>query len=125
MSVQKDLYYTEEHEWLKVEDEKGTIGITDHAQSELGDIVFVDLPEEGEEFSKGDAIGTIEAVKTVSDIYAPVSGEVLEVNETLDEEAEKINQDPYGEGWIVKVKLNDQSELDELLSAEEYEDLIE
>jgi glycine cleavage system H protein len=125
MSVQKDLYYTEEHEWLKVDGEKGTIGITDHAQSELGDIVFVDLPEEGEEFSKGDAIGTIEAVKTVSDIYAPVSGEVLEVNETLDEEAEKINQDPYGEGWIVKVKLSDKSEVDELLSAEEYEDLIE
>jgi glycine cleavage system H protein len=125
MSVQKDLYYTEEHEWLKVDGEKGTIGITDHAQSELGDIVFVDLPEEGEEFSKGDAIGTIEAVKTVSDIYAPVSGEVLEANETLDEEAEKINQDPYGEGWIVKVKLSDKSEVDELLSAEEYEDLIE
>jgi len=125
MSVQKDLYYTEEHEWLKVDDGEGTIGITDHAQSELGDIVFVDLPEEGKEFSKGDAIGTIEAVKTVSDIYAPVSGEVTEVNETLDEEAEKINQDPYGEGWIVKVKLSDKSEIDELLSAEEYEDLIE
>lgn len=125
MSVQKDLYYTEEHEWLKVDDGEGTIGITDHAQSELGDIVFVDLPGEGKEFSKGDAIGTIEAVKTVSDIYAPISGEVTEVNETLDEEAEKINQDPYGEGWIVKVKLSDKSEIDELLSAEEYEDLIE
>ncbi|MCF7886590.1 MAG: glycine cleavage system protein GcvH [Candidatus Marinimicrobia bacterium] len=125
MSVKEDLFYTKEHEWIKVEDETGTIGITDYAQEELGDIVFVELPEEGEEVSKGDPIGTIEAVKTVSDIYSPVSGEVIEINNSLEDEAEKINEDPFGEGWIVKLKLNDKSEVDELLSAQEYTDLIE
>lgn len=125
MSVQEGLYYTKEHEWVKVDGETGTIGISDHAQEELGDIVFVELPEEGEEFSQGDAIGTIEAVKTVSDIYTPVSGEVIEANESLEEEAEKINQDPYGEGWIAKIKMSDKDELDDLLTAEEYEDMLE
>ena len=125
MSVQEGLYYTKEHEWVKVDGETGTIGISDHAQEELGDIVFVELPEEGEEFSQGDAIGTIEAVKTVSDIYTPVSGEVVEANESLEEEAEKINQDPYGEGWIAKIKMSDKDELDDLMSAEEYEDMLE
>lgn len=125
MSVQEGLYYTKEHEWVKVDGETGTIGISDHAQEELGDIVFVELPEEGEELSQGDAIGTIEAVKTVSDIYTPVSGEVIESNESLEEEAEKINQDPYGEGWIAKIKMSDKDELDDLMSAEEYEDMLE
>ncbi|MCF7741524.1 MAG: glycine cleavage system protein GcvH [Candidatus Marinimicrobia bacterium] len=125
MSVQEGLYYTKEHEWVKVDGETGTIGISDHAQEELGDIVFVELPEEGQEFSQGDAIGTIEAVKTVSDIYTPVSGEVIEANESLEEEAEKINQDPYGEGWIAKIKMSDKDELDDLLTAEEYEDMLE
>ena len=125
MSVQEGLYYTKEHEWVKVDGETGTMGISDHAQEELGDIVFVELPEEGEEFSQGDAIGTIEAVKTVSDIYTPVSGEVIEANESLEEEAEKINQDPYGEGWIAKIKMSDKDELDDLMSAEEYEDMLE
>ncbi|HMA61749.1 MAG TPA: glycine cleavage system protein GcvH [bacterium] len=125
MSVQEGLYYTKEHEWVKVDGDTGTIGISDHAQEELGDIVFVELPEEGEEFSQGDAIGTIEAVKTVSDIYTPVSGKVVEVNESLEEEAEKINQDPYGEGWIAKIDMSDESELDDLLTAEEYENMLE
>lgn len=125
MSVQEGLYYTKEHEWVKVDGDTGTIGISDHAQEELGDIVFVELPEEGEELSQGDAIGTIEAVKTVSDIYTPVSGEVIESNESLEEEAEKINQDPYGEGWIAKIKMSDKDELDDLMSAEEYEDMLE
>lgn len=125
MSVQEGLSYTKEHEWVKVDGDTGTIGISDHAQEELGDIVFVELPEEGEELSQGDAIGTIEAVKTVSDIYTPVSGEVIESNESLEEEAEKINQDPYGEGWIAKIKMSDKDELDDLMSAEEYEDMLE
>lgn len=125
MSVQEGLYYTKEHEWVKVDGDTGTIGISDHAQEELGDIVFVELPEEGEELSQGDAIGTIEAVKTVSDIYTPVSGEVIESNESLEEEAEKINQDPYGEGWIAKIKMSDKDEIDDLMSAEEYEDMLE
>ena len=125
MSVKENLYYTEEHEWIQVDGETGVIGITDYAQEELGDIVFVELPEEGEEVEKGDVIGTIEAVKTVSDIYTPVSGEIVAVNEELEEAAEKINEDPYGAGWIVKIELSDSSELDGLLDSDAYSDLTE
>lgn len=115
-----DLKYSEDHEWAKSEGEVITVGITDHAQSELGDIVFVELPEVGDTLDKGDSFGTIEAVKTVAELYAPTSGEVVEVNEALADEAETINSDPYGQGWIVKIKLNNASELDSLMDAAGY-----
>ncbi len=124
MNVPEDLKYTKNHEWVKVDGDIATLGITDHAQSELGDIVFVELPEEGDEFDAGDAIGTIEAVKTVADMNTPVSGEVTEVNEDLEDSSELMNKDPYGDGWIVKLKMSDDSELDDLLSAEEYKETI-
>ena len=124
MNVPTDLKYTKNHEWIRVEGDVATLGITDHAQSELGDIVFVELPEVGDDFEKGEAIGTIEAVKTVADMNTPVSGEIVEVNEGLEDSSEIMNKDPYGEGWIAKIKLSDSSELDELLSAEDYEKLI-
>lgn len=115
-----DLKYSEDHEWAKSEGEVITVGITDHAQSELGDIVFVELPEVGDTLDKGDSFGTIEAVKTVAELYAPTSGEIVEVNEALADEAETINSDPYGQGWIVKIKLNNASELDSLMDAAGY-----
>lgn len=115
-----DLKYSEDHEWAKTEGEVITVGITDHAQSELGDIVFVELPEVGDTLDKGDSFGTIEAVKTVAELYAPTSGEIVEVNEALADEAETINSDPYGQGWIVKIKLNNASELDSLMDAAGY-----
>lgn len=121
MNFPAELKYTESHEWVKVEGNTAYIGITDFAQSELGDIVFVEMPEEGDEISKGDAFGTIEAVKAASDLNAPVSGKVLEINEDLESEPELVNKSPYEEGWIVKIELSDESELDSLLSAEEYE----
>ncbi len=124
MNVPQDLKYTKNHEWVKVDGDIATLGITDHAQSELGDIVFVELPEEGDEFDAGDAIGTIEAVKTVADMNTPVSGEVTEVNEDLEDSSELMNKDPYGDGWIAKLKMSDDSELDDLLSAEEYKETI-
>ncbi|MFP4547571.1 MAG: glycine cleavage system protein GcvH [Fidelibacterota bacterium] len=124
MNVPEDLKYTKNHEWVKVDGDIATLGITDHAQSELGDIVFVELPEEGDEFDAGDAIGTIEAVKTVADMNTPVSGEVTEVNEKLEDSSELMNKDPYGDGWIAKLKMSDDSELDDLLSAEEYKETI-
>jgi glycine cleavage system H protein len=121
MSVPADLKYTKSHEWVKVDGDTVTIGITDHAQSELGDIVFVDLPTVGRALGASDSFGTVESVKTVSDIYAPVGGEVIAVNETLGAQSELVNSDPYGEGWLVKMKLADAGELDGLLSAEGYE----
>ena len=124
MNVPEELKYTKEHEWVLVNDETITLGITDYAQKELGDIVFLELPQVGEHFSKADAIGTIEAVKTVSDIYTPVSGEVVEINEEVGDASELVNKDPYGEGWIVKIKLTDKSELDKLLTAKQYLELI-
>jgi len=124
MNVPQDLKYTKNHEWVKVDGDIATLGITDHAQSELGDIVFVELPEEGDEFDAGDAIGTIEAVKTVADMNTPVSGEVTQVNEDLEDSSELMNKDPYGDGWIAKLKMSDDSELDDLLSAEEYKETI-
>jgi glycine cleavage system H protein len=124
MSVPKELLYTKNHEWVRVDGDVATLGITDHAQSELGDIVFVELPDVGDEFDKGEAIGTIEAVKTVADMNTPVSGEIVEVHEALEDSSEVMNKDAYGEGWIAKIKLSDESELEELIAAEEYEKLI-
>ena len=124
MSTPAELKYTKDHEWVRIEGDVAVVGITDFAQSELGDIVFVDIQTEGETLSKGDVFGTIEAVKTVADAYMPVSGEVVEVNAELDGAPEKVNGDPYGEGWMVKIKVSDASEFDTLLSAEQYEEII-
>ncbi len=122
--IPENLAYTEDHEWISQDSDISTIGITDFAQSELGDIVFVELPEVGEYVKQGDPFGTIEAVKTVEDLIAPSSGEVLEVNETLEENGEQINQDPYGAGWIIKIRIEDPEELESLLSSQEYAELL-
>lgn len=124
MNVPAELKYTKEHEWIRVEGENAVVGITDYAQSQLGDIVFVECETVGDDLEAGDTFGTIEAVKTVSDLYSPVTGEVLEFNETLEDEPELVNKDPYGKGWIVKIKLSDASELDGLLSADAYKAMI-
>lgn len=124
MSNPSDLKYTKEHEWIKDNgDGTATIGITDFAQGELGDIVFVELEEEGFEFSQDDTFGTVEAVKTVSELFAPVDGVVVAINEELEDNPEVVNDDPYGEGWMIKIKLSDPSQLDNLLSADEYADI--
>ncbi|MDQ3736849.1 MAG: glycine cleavage system protein GcvH [Actinomycetota bacterium] len=122
MSVPGDLQYTKTHEWVRREGDTATVGITDHAQDELGDVVFIELPEEGASFGAGDAFGTIESVKAVSDLYAPVGGEVVEVNEALNDAPEKVNEDPYGEGWIIRLRVSGEGNL---LSAEEYEKVLE
>ena len=122
MSVPQDLQYTKSHEWVRQEGDTATIGITDHAQDELGDVVFVELPSEGDTFDAGDSFGTVESVKAVSDLYAPVGGEVIEVNSALEDAPEQINEDPYGEGWIVRLRTS--GEVD-LLSAEEYEKVLQ
>ena len=119
------LSYTKEHEWFRVEGDLGVVGITDYAQGELGDIVFVELPKVGDTVSRGDSFGTVEAVKTVADLYAPVSGEVTRVNEALAENAEQVNTDPYGEGWMIELRASDSGELADLLSAEAYGKVIE
>ncbi|MBS3782021.1 MAG: glycine cleavage system protein GcvH [Candidatus Thermoplasmatota archaeon] len=123
--IPDNLKYTEEHEWIKVSDGEARYGITDHAQDELGDIVYVELPEVGEEISKGDMLGVIESVKTVSDLYAPLSGTVKDVNVELEVGPEMMNEDPYGDGWIVVIEIADEDELDELLDPEEYEETFE
>lgn len=120
MQFPKELRYTKEHEWIRVEDRVGTVGITDFAQHELGDVVFVELPGDGTPLSKGHAFGVVESVKAVSDIYAPVSGTVSATNAELASKPELINQDPYGGGWLVKVDLSDASELSELMDADAY-----
>lgn len=127
MHFPEDLRYTEEHEWARYDqaNEVATIGVTDFAQSELGDIVFLELPTVGDTVKAGNTIGTIEAVKTVADLYAPVSGEIVEVNEHLDDSPELINQDPYNDGWMVKIKLTNPDEFDALLSVENYQSLVE
>ncbi len=122
MNVPRDLQYTKSHEWVRREEGTATVGITDHAQDELGDVVFVELPEQGTSFSAGDSFGTVESVKAVSDLYAPVGGEVVEVNETLNDSPELINEEPYGGGWMIRLRI---SEDGDLLSAEEYEKLVE
>ena len=124
MSYPDTYKYTKEHEWVHVEGEIGTVGITDHAQSELGDIVFVELPKPGSKISKGETFGSVESVKAVSDIYSPVSGEVTEVNEALSSNPEKLNEDPHGNAWLAKVKLSAPGEINGLLSAADYEKYI-
>lgn len=124
MNTPAELKYTKDHEWVRIEGDCAVVGITDFAQSELGDIVFVDIQTEGEALSKGDVFGTIEAVKTVADAYMPVSGTVVEVNAALEGSPEKVNSDPYGEGWMVKINISDASEIDSLLSATQYEEII-
>jgi len=116
----EELKYTSEHEWLRIDGDVATVGITDHAQDALGDIVFADLPEVGDSFAAGDTGGELESVKAVSDVYMPVSGEVVEVNEALDGEEGSINSDPYGAGWLFKIKLSELSEIDSLMSAGDY-----
>jgi glycine cleavage system H protein len=123
LSVPEELQYTKSHEWVRTEGDTATVGITDHAQEELGDIVYVELPEEGATFEAGEPFGTVESVKAVSDLYTPVGGEVVEVNGALDASPEKINEDPYGEGWIVKLRVSDARA--GLLSASDYEQLLE
>jgi glycine cleavage system H protein len=125
MTIPDDLKYTKEHEWIRVDGESATVGITDFAQGELGDVVFIEIETEGETLSRGDTFGTIEAVKTVSDLYMPVDGEVTEVNGTLEESPEVVNSQPYGDGWMIKIKVSDTSQLDDLLSAGDYKKLIE
>tara|TARA_Y100001954_G_C15701737_1_gene548179 strand:- start:507 stop:884 length:378 start_codon:yes stop_codon:yes gene_type:complete len=124
MNFPKDLKYSKDHEWLKVDGDIGYIGITEFAQRELGDIVFVDVDTEGEKLEKEEVFGSIEAVKTVSDLFMPIAGEVIEINSKLEENPELVNSDPYGDGWIVKIKINLVSESEELLSNLEYEKLI-
>lgn len=120
MNIPTNLKYTQDHEWIRKEGNFAFIGVTDFAQGELGDVVFVEIETVGEDLAKGDAFGTIEAVKTVSDAYMPVSGKVLEKNEKLDSNPELINKDPYGEGWMIKIEISNQAEYDELLSPEQY-----
>ncbi len=123
-NVPEGLYYSKDHEWLRVEGETGTVGITDHAQHSLGDVVYVELPKAGETFGAHDTFGSVESVKAVSELFLPVAGEVTEVNESLSDEPEKVNSDPYGDGWMLRVKLSNRGEVDSLLSAAEYEDFI-
>lgn len=124
MNIPENLKYTKDHEWLKIEGDEAWIGITDFAQQELGDIVFVEVDTVDEELDLAETFGTIEAVKTVSDLFMPVGGTVLEFNETLESAPETINSDPYGDGWIVKIKIADTSEIDNLFDAKGYNDLI-
>jgi glycine cleavage system H protein len=124
MNFPEELKYTKDHEWLRVEEDNVYVGITAFAQGELGDIVFVDVDTEGEELEKEEVFGSVEAVKTVSDLFMPINGEVLAFNEKLEDEPELINSDPYGEGWIIKISVADVSELNSLLSAESYKELV-
>ena len=124
MKIPKDLVYTKEHEWIRFNDNILTIGITDFAQGELGDIIFVEFPEIGEEFQKEDPFGTIEAVKTVADIFAPVQGKIIEINHDIENSPEVINADPYGEGWLMKIEITEHMVSDGLLSPEDYELLL-
>ena len=124
MSSQNELIYTEDHEWVKVDGDIATIGITDHAQSELGDIIFIEFPKINDQIDKTEPFGTIEAVKTVADLFAPLSGKILEINKALEDSPELVNSDAYGEGWIVKVSVDNLDQLNDLLSSENYEKLI-
>jgi len=124
MNIPQSLKYTKEHEWVREDGDTVTVGITDHAQGELGDIIFVEFPEIGQKIQRDEPIGTIEAVKTVADLFAPISGTVTEINETLDDSPESVNQDPYGDGWMVKVSVSEPGELDNLMSAVQYQEMI-
>ena len=121
-NVPENLHYSKDHEWVRVEGEIAVIGITDHAQDQLGDVVYVELPKSGEEFAAHESFGSVESVKAVSEIFTPVSGNVSEVNASLNDEPEKVNKDPYGEGWMIKIKMSSSGEVDSLLSPAEYED---
>ena len=124
MNTPEELKYSKEHEWVKVDGDKAYIGITHFAQSELGDIVFVELPDVDDEINEGDTFGSVESVKTVSELYAPVSGKVVETNDELEDSPEFVNESPYEKAWMVKVELSDESQLDELLSADQYKEMI-
>lgn len=124
MEIKPNLKYTKDHEWISIDGNNATIGITDYAQGELGDIVYVEIESIGDSLNKEEIFGSVEAVKTVSDLFIPVSGEITEMNENLEDNPELINDDPYGKGWIIKMKINDSSELNDLLSPEEYKELV-
>jgi len=125
MTVPKDLLYTAEHEWVRVEGDEAVVGVTDFAQGELGDVVFIEIETEGETLAQGETFGTIEAVKTVSDLYMPVDGEVIEVNAALEDTPELVNSDPYKGGWMIRVKMKDPSQVQDLISPDQYSNLIE
>ena len=125
MNLPDELKYTKDHEWVKIEGKTATVGITDFAQSELGDVVYVEVETVDEELDKDEVFGAVEAVKTVSDLFLPVSGKVLEFNEDLEDEPEKVNEDPYGDGWMIKFEISDESELDGLLDAKDYQAHVE
>ncbi|WP_046743911.1 glycine cleavage system protein GcvH [Kordia zhangzhouensis] len=124
MNIPAELKYTKDHEWVKIEGDTAVVGITDFAQGELGDIVYVDVDTLDEEVEKDEVFGTVEAVKTVSDLFMPLSGEVTEFNEELEDEPELVNKDPYGKGWMIKINISNEEEIDQLLSADEYKELI-
>jgi len=125
MEFPEDLKYTREHEWVAIDGTLATVGITDHAQHQLGDVVFVELPSVGDRVEKADAFGVVESTKAVSDVYAPLSGEVAEVNDDLPDNPELLNEDPYGDGWMVKLTIGDKADLDDLMTADEYRKYIE
>ncbi len=125
MKIPADLKYTEDHEWVRIEGGTAVVGITDFAQNELGDVVFIEIETEGEELEKGDVFGTVEAVKTVSDLFMPVGGTVNEVNQSLADEPELVNKDPYGKGWMIKISVSDSEEINNLMSADDYKKMIE
>ena len=124
MKIDKDLKYTKDHEWVRIDNNVVTVGITDFAQGELGDIVFIELEVDGEELNKGEVFGTVEAVKTVSDLFMPISGKVIQINEFLLDKPDLVNKDPQNEGWMIKIEMNDSDELDELMNSEEYEKML-
>ena len=124
MTFPENLKYTKDHEWIRIEGDTGVVGITDYAQSELGDVVFVELPQKGKHLKQGESFGTVEAVKAVSDLYSPLSGEVLDVNPALEPTPELVNKDPYAGGWMIKVKISNKNELSSLLDAKTYKELI-
>ncbi|MDG3582580.1 glycine cleavage system protein GcvH [Galbibacter pacificus] len=124
MNIPSELKYTKDHEWVKIEGDVATVGVTDFAQSELGDIVYVEVETVDETLEREEVFGTVEAVKTVSDLFLPLSGEITEFNESLEDEPEKVNTDPYGEGWMIKIKISDTSEIDDLLSDADYKELV-
>ena len=124
MNVPDNLMYTKEHEWVLIEGDVATVGVTDFAQGELGDVVFIEIETEGETLAEGETFGTIEAVKTVSDLFMPMSGEVIEVNAALEDSPDVVNSDPFGSGWMIKIKISDSSEADKLMSANDYKALI-
>lgn len=124
MNIPSELKYTKDHEWVKIEGDTATVGITDFAQGELGDIVYVEVETVDETLDREEVFGTVEAVKTVSDLFLPLSGEIIEFNESLEDEPEKVNTDPYGQGWMIKIKISDDGQIEDLMSADDYKELI-